>query len=156
MFSRWFDFVRSPVVPMPFSGQSRQSALNMVLVTGVFSLVGLFLALGADRTDRFSKTCSMGMACCVKRGGACDHPPSEARHDVPPGVRRAIGFEIEAACGCPTPASVFVFRNDGLITSSDFGGTGLLVGEVACFEWVPGYAPNRDLPISPRAPPSIS
>ncbi len=162
MVSRWSDFARSPIVPMNFPGHkhSHRAAVRLVVLTGIFSLVGLFLALGvgADRADRFSKTCSMGTSCCVNRarGELCDHPPAEARHDVPPGVRRVVGFEIEAACGCPAPASAFVFRNDGLITPSDFTNQGEFTATVGCFRRLPASLSLWPTSICPRAPPSVS
>lgn len=163
MFPRWFDFVRSPVVPMSFPGHSSSSraALRMVVLTGVFSLVGLFLALGvgADRTDRFSKTCSMGMSCCVERarGGDCDHVQSEAGHDVPPEVRRTTGSSgIAAACGCPAPISASFFRNDSLITSSVFGEESLFFVKSGFFRDVLRGNSGRDFSFSSRAPPSFS
>jgi hypothetical protein len=145
---------------MSFSGQSRQSALNLVLLTGVFSLVGLFLALGvgADRADRFSKTCSMGMACCVApgRGNDCTHVHSESGHDVPPGFRRGVRFELEAACGCPASASAFLYRNDSLITPFEFLRTRFGVNRDVFFKGVPGFASLQAFPVSLRAPPSFS
>lgn len=162
MVSRWIDFVRLPVVAMTFPGhsQSHRSAVRLVILTGIFSLVGLFLALGAgaERGARFSKTCSMEMSCCVTRahGDDCGHSQAEVRHDVPPGFRQALEVELEAACGCPAPASTLFSGNDGLITLLGDGIDRAFGEKIGFARDISRRITGSDLPFSSRGPPSNS